>query len=82
MAKRKIQIESVKMTANVECIMLNAYTVARIMHTCMLVAVARETVRNADSPALEEVDDTLTDTLTLLNEFVDAFEDSHEDEGE
>lgn len=79
MAKRKIQIESVKMTADVECIMLNAYTVTRIMRTCMQVANAMTTVNYIDSPELEDVYDALTGTLTLLNEVVEAFEDQDEE---
>ena len=82
MAKRKIQVESVKMTANVECIMLNAYTVARIMRTCMQVSNAMTTANYIDSPELEDVYDALTGTLKLLNEVVEAFEDQDEAEEE
>lgn len=82
MAKRKIQVESVKMTANVECIMLNAYTVARIMRACMQITNAMATVNYIDSPELEDVYDALTGTLKLLNEVVEAFENQDEAEGE
>ena len=80
MGKRKIQIESVKMTANVECIMLNAYTVARIMRACMQISNAMTTVNYIDDPELEDISDALTGTLKLLNEVVKAFEDQDEDE--
>ena len=82
MAKRKIQIESVKMTANVECIMLNAYTAARIMRTYMRITNAMTTVNYIANPELEDIYNALTDTLNLLDEVVEAFEDQDEAEGE
>ena len=83
------QIESVKMTANVECIILNEYTIANIVRARQQVIAIYNTIsavlsdeRPYGNHALKCSHDMLKYILGFFDELVEAIDDPHKDEEE